>query len=305
MAAALKCGVAEAETVKLSDKIPGEASAALRECCGPLLDELRKTMSHLLWQGSLPQAPARILLTGGGSRTPGLAESLAQLFAVPVERTDLAAAGGILMGETFRKDWDPAVMDQALALAARPMVKGSGFNFRQRAFEARAGYGELRSRLKTGAVVALVILVLAGIEIGLHDYGARLRLAALKKGIITEFRKIDPAVTRIVDPVAQLRGKIAETRKFSAGMGDAATVAVLDLLKEISGLAPADILVASFNLDGEAIVLRGEAKNFDAVDTLKKAFANSKYFKTVTIGSTNMMKQGTGVEFDLKITLKK
>jgi hypothetical protein len=34
-------------------------------------------------------------------------------------------------------------------------------------------------------------------------------------------------------------------------------------------------------------------------------FANSKYIKTVTIGSTNLMKQGTGVEFDLKMILKK
>ena len=54
-----------------------------------------------------------------------------------------------------------------------------------------------------------------------------------------------------------------------------------------------------------SIGLKGEARNFDAVDTIKKTFANSKYFKTVTIGSTNMMKQGSGVEFDLKIILKK
>ena len=100
--------------------------------------------------------------------------------------------------------------------------------------------------------------------------------------------------------MVQLRGKIAEAKKLAAGMGDAtAAVTALDLLKEISALAPPDLLVTSLTLDGDAVGLKGEARNFDAVETVKKTFANSKYFKTVTIGSTNLMKQGTGVEFDM------
>jgi Tfp pilus assembly protein PilN len=113
-------------------------------------------------------------------------------------------------------------------------------------------------------------------------------------------------VTRIVDPVAQLRGKIADAKKSSASAGNgAAALTVLDILREISALAPAGLTLTTFNLDGEAISLKGEAPNFDVVDTIKKAFANSKIFKTVTIGSTNMMKQGGAVEFDMKMTLKK
>ncbi len=112
--------------------------------------------------------------------------------------------------------------------------------------------------------------------------------------------------TRIVDPVAQLRGKIAEARKLSAGMGDAASApTVLDLLKETRGALPADLLLTSFNLDGDAIGLKGEVRDFDAVDTIKKALASSKYFKTVTVGSTAMIKQGSAVEFDLKMTVEK
>jgi len=299
-------GLSEAEDLKRSGDIHPEAWTAIRECSGRFLGELRNTQAYLLWQGSLAQAPARILMTGGGSRTPGLAEGLAELFAVPVERADLAAAVGIEIDEVFRESWDTAVMDQALALAARPMAKGGGFNFRQRASEARADYGELRNRLKKGAYVALVILVLAGIELGLDDYGARLRLAALKRDIQTEFRKIYPEATRIVDPVAQLRGKIAASRKISAGLVDATSaVTAMDLLREISMLSPPDLLVTSFNLDGNAVGMKGQARNFDAVESIKKTFANSKYFKTVTIDSTSLMKQGDAVEFDMKIILKK
>jgi len=151
-----------------------------------------------------------------------------------------------------------------------------------------------------------VVLLLAGVELGLDDYGDRLRLEALKKEINTEFRKRLPEVKRIVDPVIQLKGKIAEAKKLAAGIGDATgSATVLDLLKEISALAPPDLLATSLTLDGDAVGIKGEARNFDAVETVKKTFANSKYVKTVAIGSTNMMKQEKGVEFDLKIILKK
>jgi general secretion pathway protein L len=305
MAESLKIDSAEAERMKRSEVLPSEAVSALRESGAGLLTEIRNTQSYLLWQGRLARAPSRIILTGGGSKTPGLKEQIEDLFAVSAEATDLAAMPDIQMEETLRQSWDPAVMDQALALAARPMSKGRGFNFRQRAFEALSGYGELRDRLKKGAVAALVILSLAGIEIGLDDYGARHHLASLKRDIDREYKRIDPDVQRIVDPVAQLRGKIAEARKLSAGIGESTTEAtLLDILKEISGLAPADCLLTSFNLDGNAIGLKGEVANFDAVETLKKAFANSKTFKTVVIGSTGMVKQGSRVEFELKMTLK-
>jgi cell division ATPase FtsA len=306
MAKAMSRERSETEVMKRSREITPEASAAIREWCGRLLAELKNTEAYLLLQGSLAQPPAAIILTGGGSQTPGFAEGLAERFAVPVERTDLAAQEGIEIEETLRPSWNPALMEQALALAARPMAKGRGFNFRRRASEARAGYGELRDRMKKGVVAALVVLILAGIEIGLDDIGARHRLAALKRDVNTEFKKSYSDVTRIVDPVAQLKGKIAETRKLFTGVGDAASAAtVLDLLKEIAGLAPADSLLTSLTLDGDVIGLKGEVRNFDAVDTIKKALANSKHFKAVTIGSTSMIKQGSGVEFDLKITVKK
>jgi general secretion pathway protein L len=289
-----------------TEGIAPEAPAPGGELFGRFLTELRNTQEYLLWQGRLTHAPARIMLAGGGSRMPGLAEGLGKLFAVSVEATNLAEMEGIEIAEELRGSWDPALMDQALALAARPMAKRGGFNFRQRAFEARAGYGELRARLKKGAVAALVVVALAGIEIGLDDYGARLRLAAVKRDINTEFKKIYPDAARIVDPIAQLRGKIAEIRKLSAGMGEAASATtVLDLLKELVGLLPADLLLTSLNLDGYVIGLKGEVRNFDTVDTVKKALTSSKHFKTVTVGSTSMIKQGSAVEFDLKITLKK
>ncbi len=305
IAEALQIDSVAAEALKQSGEIPESATAAVQAVCNRFLSELKNTQVFLLDQGRIPAAPSRIILAGGGARTPGFAEGLSRVFSVCVERTDLIASGGFEIAAALRSSWDPAILDQALALAARPMGKGSGFNFHQREL-VPAGYEELRGYLKKGAAALLLILILAGIELGLDDYGARLRLARLKQQITTEFRKIDPDATRIVDPVIQLRGKIAEAKKGTAGMGNAtAAVTAIDLLKELSVLAPQDLRLSSLTLDGDGVGLKGEARNFDAVDSIKQTFAGSKYVETVTIGSTNLIKQGTGVEFDLRMVLKR
>ncbi len=151
IAAVLNSDFTEAEAVKRSGEISPAAVAAIGEVCRRFCIELGNTRTSLIWQGAIAQTPDLVLLTGGGSRTPGLGAILAESFSAPVEQADLLAEGDIQIEETLRQSWDPAVMDQALALAARPMVKGSGFNFRQLASEARAGYGEFRDRLKKGA----------------------------------------------------------------------------------------------------------------------------------------------------------
>ena len=197
-------------------------------------------------------------------------------------------------------------MDQALALAARPLGKGSGFNFLKREQEARAGSDDLRGILKKSAIAAGVIVLLAGLELGLGDYALRLRLSRLKQDVIAEFKRIDPETTRIVEPVVQLKGKIAEAKKLTAGIGAAVSSATaLDVLREISSLAQAEITLSGFSLEADEVVLKGEAPNFDAMDAFKKKLESSKYVKTVTVGSTSLLKGEKGVEFNLKVVRKR
>jgi hypothetical protein len=61
----------------------------------------------------------------------------------------------------------------------------------------------------------------------------------------------------------------------------------------------------SFVYENNAIVMKGQAKNFDAVDTIKKELLKSKFFETITIGPTSLAKQGDKVDFDFRITIKK
>jgi hypothetical protein len=268
--------------------------------------ELKNTISFLQQKGQIPELPTRIILTGGASRMPGLSAGLAEHFGAPVDSADLLAAGGFAMDDALRASWDGAVMDQALALAARPTGKGTGFNFLKREQETRVDSGEMRGIIRKGAIAAGVIAVLAAIELGLGDYAMRLHLARLKKDVIAEFKKIDPEATKIVDPVVQLKGKIAESRKLTAGVGEAlASSSALDMFRDISTAAQPEIVLSNLSLDDDAISLKGEAPNFDAMDAFKKKLEGSKYVKSVTVGSTSLLKEGKGVEFNLKAARKR
>ncbi|MCL2669659.1 MAG: hypothetical protein FWE89_03140 [Syntrophaceae bacterium] len=268
--------------------------------------DINNTVTSLLWQGVLTEAPAQAFLTGGCSQQPGLAELLGTRLGIPVEKADLARAAGITIDEPLRRAWEPAFMDQALALAARPLSrgKGNGFNFHRLFKATRAGYGTWHGLLKKSAAVAAMLMLLVLVEQGTADVADRLRLAVLKEDLHAAYRQIDPEATRIVEPVAQLKGKIAEARKTSAGIYDAVgRTTVLNLLREIARLAPPDLLVISLNLDGGAFALKGQATHFDSLEVMKKAFAQSDVIQSLTIDGTEQGKEG--VTFDLKGVLKR
>jgi type II secretory pathway component PulL len=165
-----------------------------------------------------------------------------------------------------------------------------------------------KGTLRRAAAVLLLILILAGTDAYLDYRYNRQRLDALKAEITTLFKTLNPEVTRIVDPVSQLKGKIMEARKVTLGIDETRPGAtVLALLKDISSLAPpaTELTVHAFTFENDTILLKGQTKNFDAVDTLKNELMKSKFFQAVAIGGTNLLKQGDKVEFDLRITLKR
>ncbi len=270
--------------------------------------ELTNTIEFLKWGGILEEKISRIFLTGSGALDQALQERLAGFFAVPVEALDLAQTDGLLLAEEMQKSWQPALMNQALAVALYQHKQGQGFNFPLTELAKAARREELGHTLKWGAVIFAVALLLVAVDNYLDYRYARLSLDNLKKEISTVFRTAAPEVTRVVDPVSQFKAKIGETKKISAGIrGMEGSATVLDILKDISALAPpvTEFLITAFNLDEDRLVIKGTAKNFDAVDTLKREFAKSKYLKSVQIGTTSQVKQGDKVEFDLRMTTQR
>ncbi|MCG6537113.1 MAG: PilN domain-containing protein, partial [Syntrophales bacterium LBB04] len=270
-----------------------------------LCQDLASTLEFLKWSGTMEDGPSRIFLTGGGSSNHGIHEDLARFFLLPVEKVDLADLDGIELSAEVRESWSPAAMNQALALAIYGYRKGLGFNFPLS--EKKNNAEHLGKAMKWGAAVCSVALLLIALDSYLDYRYTKLRLDNLKKEINAVFKGAVPDVARIVDPLQQFKVKIAEAKKISAGMGVDGSATVLEIIKDISSLTPqsTELIINGFNLDSDRLVIKGTAKNFDAVDVIKRELAKSKYLRSVQIGSTSLLKQGERVEFDLRMTVQR
>jgi general secretion pathway protein L len=237
---------------------------------------------------------------------PPLKKELEDYFALPVEPLDLARSKQIEIEGNFQGKYQPQIMNTALAVAMRIFNGKTSFNFRQGEFAAKNVRIKLREQLRWAAVVAGIIFFLAVVNQFL-DYGIQTqRQSDIKKQISLIFKRNFPDAQAMVDPVQQLKTKLAENKKTFGLYEGAREVPVVDLLKEISGLIPAsrDIVITDFSYENTAVLIKGQAKNIDDVSAIKNELTKSRYFKDVAMGSTSLTKQGTKVDFDLRIELR-
>ncbi len=305
IAEALKIEFSEAEKIKRTGDT-GEAEEEISVVCGKFFSEVKNTLQFLGLKGDLKEDPGKVFLTGGGALYPPLQKKMETSFSLPIEMVDISAADDIVMEKEAGKDWNPMLMNQALALAIRETKKNAGFNFARGEFGPKKKYEKFRKDFKWVAAIVFIILCAFGIDLYIDYHYDRAHLNRLKHEITDVFKKTCPEVTRIVDPIQQLKVGIAEARNSSSGLnGHGAGIRTLDIIKDISRLIPesTDFLITSFTFDGAAVKIKGETDNFNTVDNIKNSLSKSNYFKNVTISSASLIKKGSRVGVDLRIEL--
>ncbi len=305
LAGDLSCDQEEAEFTKIIaayDTKTDGALAACREFC----TSLTNTVEFMRINETLHSTPAQILVTGGGSLFKPLCDELEKAFGAPVAALDPARFGQLEIAEKLQNSYQPQIMNPALAAVKRASASRKSFNFRQGEFAARSVRGDLKKPLQLGVILAGIILFLVAVDLFL-DYRLQAQQAgALKNQISLIFKKHYPQSAVMVDPVNQLRTKLAEDKKMYGIDNGGSGVTVLELLKDISGfIAPAlDVVMTHLHYENNIVLLKGEAKKIDDVTSVKNELLKSRYFKNVTISSTSLAKEGTLVNFDLRIELR-
>jgi general secretion pathway protein L len=294
-----------AEQLKINTDHSSMNSAAV-DVCRIFCSELKNTVEYMKLNGVLQNEPMHIMITGGGSLFAPLKKELEDYFSFPVELLDLIRYKELEIKETIRNQFAPQIMNTAIAAAMRISAGRKSFNFRQGEFAAKSTGFNFKKQLKWAAVISGIIIFLAIVN-QFVDYGLKTqRLNNIKKQIAQIFKKDFPEAVNMVDPVQQLKTKLAETQKafgFYEGLPD---VTVADLLKEISGTVSAslNIVITDFNYEKGIISMKGEAKTIDDVSAVKNDLLKSRYFKNVTMGSTSLTKDGGKVDFNLRIEVK-
>jgi len=296
----------KAEQLKIKSDYDPASCAIFAAVCRHFCSELKNTIEYMKLNGSLQNDPAHITITGGGSLLVALQKELEKYFSLPLEVLDLIRTKQLEIEENIRRECPPQIMNTAIAAAMRAFAGRKSFNFRQGEFAAKNVRFNLKGQLKWAAVVAGIIFLLAIVNQAL-DYSLKTqRLGSIKKQISLIFKKDSPDAQTMVDPVQQLKTKLAEDKKtFGFYKGDTG-INVLNILKEISSLvAPSlDVVITSLSYENNIVLIKGEAKKTDDISTVKYELLKSRYFKDVTMGSTSLAKDGGKVDFDLRIELK-
>jgi len=268
------------------------------------LRDVGTTLNLLRLRGDLDGNLGTIYLTGSGAADPLLKEEAEAFFSVPVELVDLSTMDTIhFTGET-EQEWNPLTMNKALALATRGIKKAAGFNYAVGVFEPQRKYDIFKKNVKSIAAVLIAVAVLFGIDLFMDYRYDRLYADQLKGAIRTIFTETMPDVTKIVDPLHQMRIALDETRKTASGLSHTGSgPTVLDILNTISQQIPPwiDLLITNFTINENVVEIKGETDNFNTVDSIKNALDKSTLFANVKISSANLIKKGSRVGFDVRM----
>ncbi len=249
-----------------------------------------------------------VFLGGPMSTFPGLADVLQKGLPLHVETYAFDFSPGMMVTGDCGSSWPPGVMERAMALILLPERDAPYFNFSGDKGRTHGAPARLATYLKFSAVPALLALV-AVMALAWHD---RATLVQEQKRLDGDIRRIFtqalPDVTRIVDPVQQLKSRVDEARKaYMTGGDGVAGPGMMEILAEISSLVPSSLQVRVVRLtaDQNDIRLRGTTDNYSAVEAIRKELERSQLFARVDFSSATQSRQSGAIDFELAIRIRR
>jgi Tfp pilus assembly protein PilN len=165
---------------------------------------------------------------------------------------------------------------------------------------------ENRSEILTTAILAVFVFILVMFQVILENRNLQRQIAETDRQITSVFKQTFPEVTRIVDPVAQMRAGIDRIKNQNVLAGETGVdIRNIDILKDISQLIPAntDIVITRFVRGDNSVQIAGLTDTFNEVDDIKMQLEKSALFSQITISSANMDKSSNRVRFRIRIDL--
>jgi len=248
--------------------------------------------------------PLDIVITGSGLNGAGLDSEVAKVLNIPVNRLDFADFLNIEMDSEKAKPWNPALMDNSLALALMAIEGIKGLNFHKGQFAAKKLFVKHKKNwIKTG-ILAAAMLALLFFGAILESYTLNHKLDQIDQQITGVFKATFPEVKRIVDAHREMQVNVQEARKSAVNQSTAGPhIRSIDILNSISKSIPASIKVdvTRMVISPETVIISGTTDDFPTVDDIKSKLEQVEFFEKVTISSSNLDRSGNQVRFVLKV----
>ena len=271
-----------------------------------LCRSINLTLRGLQVETGARQQPGKVFITGPGALVPVTAEIIGKELKLPVANINLREnTDNIQLSQHLVSLYNPALMDNALALAVREGKKAKGFNFRREEFQVKTQFVKIRKELIRASIYLGIILVLLAVNFGVDYRDLKKQNMILDNRIKGIFTQTFPEVTNVVEPMHQMKTKInALINESGAAPGMNIHSTFLGILNDISSRIPADleIQVDRMVVDQDGVQIRGTTDTFNTVDSIKKGLESSEMYRDVIIASANLDKSGKGVKFEIKMS---
>ena len=250
--------------------------------------------------------PLEISITGAGLIDENLTDELTRVTEIPVKLSNLTSRLNVLFGADAEDNWNPALMDNALALALMEIEDLDGLNFHTGQFAVQKFIAKNKNQvLKTG-ILAAAVLILFLINVLADSFMVQRRLDHLDQQITAIYKSTFPGVKKIMDPYQEMKAKLRVAKNKSVFHQETGPhIRSIDILNNISKQIPEKIVVDITRLviGPQTVLISGNTVGFDSVDDIKGRLEKIDFFKKVTISSANMDRSGKEVRFMLKAEL--
>ena len=270
--------------------------------------EISLTLKAWSLNGGKGFSPEKIYITGSGAMAPETRDALAEILDLPVEKIDLAAEVKAAMEGRFADNWEPMIMDGALALAMFQPGQTSGFNMRQGRFAVRGKWEAYKGTMLHAGILLVVLLSVLCVNYGVDVFALKKQARNLESQVEELFSQALPGADSGGDPVGTLLGEIQKIDGSGGlpGSGDK-QVKVIDVLDVISSKIPQsiDIKVTKLMVNPDEVQIHGETDSFQAANEIMTALESSPFFRKVSLGPVAESANSQVKRFHIKAQINK
>jgi len=251
-------------------------------------------------------SPSMICVSGGGIDLDALSQEMNRLMNVPVKSVNML--DDVIKNTRLAEGigFSPEQFNGALSIAAAEIPGINMINFYGERSIFKRYWEENKNEIIKTSAIAVFVFILFMFNVLLEARYLDNSIRRLNQQITLIFQSTFPEVTKIVDPVVQMRSMIEDKKEKSSYAGEVEGVkSNIDILSDISQLIPDSINVefTQFVRGDENILISGDTDTFNAVDEIKGKLEKSTYFKNITISSANLDAASNRVQFKLKMDL--
>lgn len=249
----------------------------------------------------------KIFFGGRLSGYSGASSLIGTYFGTDAERAVISGNDRCRMEPGISRSYEPALMDNALAVSVRENKKGTGFNLRRGEFQLKKSLLGPVKQAKVPILLACLLFILFFISMGVDYYFISSKHAVIEDRFNREFDKKFPKhrTTKGINYRFLLIKQNAEksekdTDKVSGTIPD---YRILDLMMDISERVDKkyafDIKTMIVDANTKEIKLSVNTDSFDTVDKIKNALSPSELFTNVKV--KNPAQTDDGASFELRM----